>query len=651
MGVAEIAYRLHQLLRQHVERILLKIGWKPGLNGETWSDRPLFGDVNMSAEEAWHRYFELDLRKLDQLVKNRIDLFSYHGIELNNPVNWLKEPVSGINTPFAYGKGINYRNKDKTGDIKIIWELGRQQYLVPLAVGYLLTGDSQYKEVIRNHIESWIESCPFGYTVHWCSSLEVALRAISWSHVHGLLVLGGMKEGLFELVDDKSRLRDAIYQHAWFIRHYLSLYSSANNHLIGELTGLWTICSLFDLGVKGERWADYAARFLEKEADKQVYADGVDKEQAIYYHYWVLEYLVFSFLVANRTGKVFSTQYVEKIRQMAGFLEAVTPAGGLPPQIGDADDGVVARFSISGDEKVFEDILASVDILMSAKTSVRLTEKAFWYSLMAGVIPEAVEAKDVSTESKYPQSYCEGGYAVLGDDTIHIVFDAGPLGYTSIAAHGHADALSICLAVDGEWWLVDPGTFTYHDNADWRNYFRGTSAHNTVLVDNQDQSKIGGDFLWVEQANAKILDFGAKDGRQWVLGTHDGYRSAGVIHDRTLEYLPDSKKLTIKDTLKGSGRHSLRWHFHLGPDVTSEFDSEEGVWALTHRTGTKRLLIAGGDGSCWTVAEGQANPILGWYSGALGSKTPIKVLRYHYDGPLPKSEVFTFTLEQGDLST
>src|SRR5206468_507056 len=80
------------------------------------------------------------------------------------------------------------------------------------------------------------------------------------------------------------------------------------------------------------------------------------------------------------------------------------------------------------------------------------------------------------------------GYYILGADfdtpnEIRAVVDAGPLGYTAIAAHGHADALSFTLSVGGSEFLIDPGTCAYHTQERWRQYFRGTAAHNTLRVD------------------------------------------------------------------------------------------------------------------------------------------------------------------------
>ena len=643
MGIGEFTYRLYRVSSQIVEATILACGWRPHLRDGSGEGYSLFeGDTNDLAVK-WHGHFDVDTGKLDKLVDGYLTLLSHDNVAIGGSVDWLKEPVSGTRSPTGYGKWINYRSRSEVGDIKLLWELGRQQYLIPVAVGYMMTGDSRYRKLIKEHINSWIELCPFGYTIHWCSSLEVSLRIISWSVVNSLLLLSGERRGLYSLIDE-NLLRNAIFQHAWFIRHYLSLHSSANNHLIGELTGLWAVCSAFDLGREGQKWATYASDHLEIEASKQVYSDGVDKEQAVYYHYWVLEYLLFGYLIGKRVNYEFTDQFSLNMSRMAKFLSAVSPNNGLPPQIGDADDGFVTRFSVSGREEPFHEIISICNVILDKYKNKDLTEKVFWYSLMAGIDIDACQEQSTVPHKKYPVVFPEGGYAILGDENVHIIFDAGPLGYTAIAAHGHADALSVCLAIDGEWWLVDPGTYTYHDNVEWRNYFRSTMAHNTVLVDGIDQSKIGGDFLWLDHANAELLDHGDDGQRQWVYGTHDGYQHLDVRHYRRVEYSGKDRNILVTDTFNGTGKHQLCWHWHLSPKVSIERDEGVGGWVLSHSESDKKIIVRGGDRDNWSLISGSSDPILGWYSDTLGYKLPTSVIKYQAGKILPYESTCTFTL-------
>src|SRR6185436_10251070 len=124
------------------------------------------------------------------------------------------------------------------------------------------------------------------------------------------------------------------------------------------------------------------------------------------------------------------------------------------------------------------------------------------------------------------RQFAESGYYLLGGgfdtpDEVRLLVDCGALGYLSLAAHGHADALSFTLNIGDREILVDPGTYAYHTEPEWRRYFRGTLAHNTVTVDDQDQSVQAGNFMWTDHARARCIEFTAGPGLQRFIGEHD----------------------------------------------------------------------------------------------------------------------------------
>jgi uncharacterized heparinase superfamily protein len=134
---------------------------------------------------------------------------------------------------------------------------------------------------------------------------------------------------------------------------------------------------------------------------------------------------------------------------------------------------------------------------------------------------------------------------------MHLVFDHGPLGYLSIAAHGHADALAIWLSIGGEPVLIDAGTYRYHGAGAIRDRLRGTAAHNTLTVAGADQSEIAGPFNWSRKANCQVV---SKTDAPWsVEAEHDGYLSRfGCIHRRRVE-TAGRGKFTVTDRLIGTG--------------------------------------------------------------------------------------------------
>ncbi len=126
--------------------------------------------------------------------------------------------------------------------------------------------------------------------------------------------------------------------------------------------------------------------------------------------------------------------------------------------------------------------------------------------------------------------FAGGGYAVMRDAEVTrvTVIDCGPLGWGSIAAHAHADALSLTLSVDGQPVLVDASTYCYHDEPEWRDALRSTRYHNTVCVDGKDQSEMRGAFLWGARANVTIHRWHTSALADLLCASHDGYRGMGL---------------------------------------------------------------------------------------------------------------------------
>jgi hypothetical protein len=637
MSVPEVVFRIRRSFIQQWERRRVAAGWRPLPDKLVAPGCALFGD-DVELPEKWNKNFQLNFSQLDDCLAGRINFFGHESLDVGNPVVWNRDPVTGIEAPGTYGKDLNYRDDHLVGNVKFTWELGRHQHLVPLAVAYVASGDIRYRQAVVEQIDSWIEQNPFGVGIHWCTSLEVSLRLISWAMVHSLLVLKDGKSGLFASTRDSKRLGESIYQQAYFVRHFLSRYSSANNHLIGELAGLWVACQVFDLGDEGQAWSEFAHQELEYESRQQVHEDGVNKEQAFYYHLWVLEYLLFVRMVAVRSGRDFSDEFTRRIMAMARFLEDVSPDGGEPPQVGDADDGFVTRFEPEWPESPYRELLDAVTGVFNG-ADVAGGQKAFWYRAMMPV--DGGGRPGLDWRRSYPVSYPQGGYVVIGGAGCHVVFDAGPLGYLGIAAHGHADALSFCLAVDGEWWLVDPGTYAYHSAPEWRSFFRGTAAHNTIRVNREDQSQIAGPFMWLRKANAWIDDLSEVGNIQKVSAHHDGYDSLGVVHRRELQFSESEGQLDVIDRLQGGDEQKkfAEIYYHFAPEVDIKPGPVDHCWTATWEGRQKRLLIY--TDPCWNyaVVKGGTNPVAGWYSPALEEKIPSNTLR----GEAPWSASLTST--------
>jgi Heparinase II/III-like protein len=167
---------------------------------------------------------------------------------------------------------------------------------------------------------------------------------------------------------------------------------------------------------------------------------------------------------------------------MADCLDAVIGPSGLPPMLGD-DDGGSLPFG---------------------------TKRAAW------------------SEKRQSHLFPDAGVAVMTYGAIHAIVDAGPFGALR-SGHSHSDTLSIIVRSGDEEILIDPGTYTYTGEPEWRDWFRGSGAHNTIRIDGRDQAVMAGPFRWTCQPEVTLLNWQTNSDRD-VLEAQCRY--AGFTHRR-----------------------------------------------------------------------------------------------------------------------
>lgn len=558
----------------------------------------------------------------DRILSGRFDVFAQKDTRLGFPPDWNRDPQTGIRAPMTFGKSLNYRDERLVGNIKYLWEPNRHLELVTLAQAYHLTREMRYAEGARRLIDSWIAQCPYPFGPNWASALEQALRLANWAFSWHLL--GGEQSPLFSTAAGsgfRQRWLDAVYQHQHFIAGYLSQYSSANNHLLGELMGLFIGAVTWPLWPESGDWRAQAQQALEAEALRQNGDDGVNREQATWYQYEVADMMLLAGLTGRANGHDFANAYWKRLEALLEFLASIMDVSGNVPLFGDADDALIGAFSPEPGFKVFQSLLATGAVLFNraefAVKSGYFDDKSRWLlgDHAAEVFAALLHAPTPALPAR--RAYPEGGIYILGDAfetdaEIRIIADVAPLGYLSIAAHGHADALSFTLSVSGREILIDPGTYAYHTKRPWRDYFRGTSAHNTVRVDGLDQSVSGGTFLWLRHARATCEMFESTPEYDRLIGRHDGYLRLpeGVEHGRELTFTKANRRIEVVDRLTGRGRHFVEvfWHFSDACEVSLEGDR------LIARHGPVALTLEGPRELEARLLQGSVDPIGGWVS-------------------------------------
>ena len=625
MGLPEIGYRLRQMLKTKLEARGIGRA-RAGQPAEEGGQIVWFAPLPSTIPPQPY------LMAANRILAGRWDVFSLHDIEWGFPPAWNRDPKSGREAPRVFGKTLNYRDEFLVGDIKYLWEPNRHLELVTLAQAYLLSGDVRYVEGCRTLLLSWFEQCPYPWGPNWTSSLEHAVRLTNWATAWQLL--GGEHNPLFTGeagAEFRRRWLESVYLHCHFIAGHFSRHSSANNHLLGEYMGLFMAALNWPCWKESAHWRDLAMIGLENEARAQNTPDGVNREQATWYHHEVADMMLLCGLFGRANGYDFSAMFWTRLEAMLTFIAAIMDVAGHVPMIGDADDAVMVRFSREAEFNPYRSLLASGAILFErvdfAVKAQRCDDKTRWLmgDSASGIFDQLCQPGRERPPTQ--RAFAEGGYYILGDcldtpEEIRLMADAGPLGYLSIAAHGHADALAFTLSVAGCELLIDVGTYAYHTQQRWRDYFRGTSAHNTLRIDAMDQSEIGGSFLWRRKANTRCIEWQIDDTCEQFSGEHDGYARLQdpVMHRRTIRLEKPTRHIRVEDTLDCAGEHlvELHWHFSESCRVTAV---ERRVVAC-HGAVTLEMSMPGVDWSP-SLVRGLEIPPLGWVSRRFDEKTPI----------------------------
>ncbi len=568
---------------------------------------------------------EAVLTAADGLLRGEWHVLGLARTDLRTP-DWFLDPVTRRRAPAdSYAFRINHRSESQTGNVKQIWEISRLQHVTMLAAAWFISHDEAYAALAADHLRSWWRENPFLSGVHWTSGIEIGIRLISMTWIRRLLNDWPKAADLFE--HDELAVQQ-IRWHQEYLDAFKSRGSSANNHVIAEAAGQLVASCAFRWFPESDSWLRTSARLFERELARNTFPSGIGRELASDYQCFVAELGLLAAVEAQAAGFPVSDATWQRLAAMVDSGAALLDERLRPPRQGDGDDGRGLLLDAPVANR-WPSLLALGATLFGRLDWWPRTE-ADVASTIIGAMPGATRPA-ADRPATRPWHFADAGTTVLRTTNtrapeIWCRCDGGPHGYLSIAAHAHADALSVELRYGGVDILADPGTYCYHGEPAWRSYFRSTIAHNTIELDGRSQSIEGGPFLWLRHANAheiEVLDIG--DAAEWT-AEHDGYQSHDppAAHRRCVRLDRASRTVDIVDEISGS--HDVRLAFHLGPAVEAELYGSCAVlsWPGAASPGAASLELA--KPLQWSLHRGQTNPILGWYSDGLGRRTPAFTL-------------------------
>ena len=609
MSARELPYRFFQLIRKQLEK--RQAGKHTFIsNYETKACLP-----TLKIEKEQIPFFESTIN-----IYGRT--FDYSVID----IDWHKDIFSGKSFLLNFSKSMSIRS-DKKLSAKNVWEINRLLFLPQIAVNYAVTKEEKYLRQFVEINESWIQNNPNLLGINWYSNIEVNIRLINWFVSWEILKVENIDNSWFKSFVNKSWI-PCIYQHCVYSYRNPSLYSSANNHLLSEYAGLFIATSKWKF-LESDKWLKYAKKGLEKEIVKQ-HSNGVNREEAAEYIQFITDFFLIAYIVAERTNNSFSENYKKTLRQIFEFIFALTDCKSNFPQYGDEDDGKVLLFSQEIHYNNFKSLLTSAAIIFNEeffksksecfdlKNFILFGEKG---EEIFASIPDCII---VQNSSFYTQ---EGHFIFRKQEKgkeIYLHFDAAPLGYLSIAAHGHADALSFIMNVNGIPVFIDSGTYSYHISKLWREYFVSTLAHNTICIDDKNQANHTGDTMWSNHYQCEVLNVNRYEESEMVKAAHYGYKD--VSHIREIIFYIKRNCFTIVDEIKISDnkKHKITLPFHLHPEI-SILPQTKQTFTLNHISGIK-ITFDLDKKLLYSIVCGNEEPMLGWYSGSFMQKSPTNVI-------------------------
>ncbi len=296
MDVAEIAGRIRQEFQKRTDAVSIGLGFDPcraAIRGEhSGSPRFFFRAEDVPQiirllRERMPEQAEAITKNAENICEHRFDLLGYQDLDYGQEIDWHLDLVHGKRAPRDLWFKIRYLDFSSVGDAKITWELNRHQHLVTLAKAYRLTDDPRFASELLAQWQLWHRENPYPKGINWASSLEVAIRSLSWIWIYPLL-----NRTPAITTDFRQKWLHAIAVSGRHIERYLSTYFSPNTHLLGEGVALFFIGTLCPELHSSARWKHKGWEIVLRESQRQVRSDGFYFEQSTYYHVYALDFLL-----------------------------------------------------------------------------------------------------------------------------------------------------------------------------------------------------------------------------------------------------------------------------------------------------------------------------------------------------------------------
>ena len=261
------------------------------------------------------------------------------------------------------------------------------------------------------------------------------------------------------------------------------------NHLFANAKAL-VFAGCFFSGSEADTWLQEGLAIIRKELPEQVLLDGGDFERSPMYQAIFWEDLLDLLNLARAYPEVLPATDVaswrEVVMQMQAWLHGMTHP-----------DGEIAFFND-----------AAIGIAPSPEELCGYAER-----LGVGGHQPALDKL---------QHFASSGYIRLASAQAVAFLDVAPVGPDYLPGHAHADTLSFEWSLFGQRVVTNGGTSEY-GTGPIRQLERGTAAHSTVTINDENSSEVWGGFRVARRAYPLDLTIDQRTDCITVRCSHTGY--------------------------------------------------------------------------------------------------------------------------------
>ncbi|HEX3246558.1 MAG TPA: alginate lyase family protein [Chloroflexota bacterium] len=513
-------------------------------------------------------------------------------------------------------------------------------YLLSLGLWWQAEQATDALESAARLIAHWIESNPPAQGDGW-HPYTVAARLSNWLQGSELFGMSLRQHPLLEPL-----LLRSITEQVLFLEQNLE-FDVLGNHLLKNLRAL-VHCGLALAHPDAKRWLHQGALWTFEQAEHQILPDGGHYERSPMYQLQVFWDLLDILSQLQRAGVSIPRGVSDRFASMLHWIAAMRHPDGNIPLLNDAVLGVTGspQEALAAGAAFFGEAHAPLNWRATALLGeLPLPRAELPLPLGEGWGEGTEESPQVSAHSAGDVALPDSGYFLFSGPSAWLVADAGDPCPDELPAHAHADALSFELSVGGQRMIVDAGVFEYQAGT-WRDFMRGTAAHNTLIVDGQDQSEVWGSFRVGRRARVKARYWAERDGVRVLEAEHDGYEATlGVRHHRWIARV-DQRFFVVSDLLEGSGQHEARSFIHLHPDArVGDASLSEDARLIGAALGEAGLVIAPFGFDELDHYVGCLSSPRAWYSEELGRRLPSTEISLVLHGGVPRISGYLLLLD------